>query len=485
MLSTLLLVSLHLLQVLAILPIEQEFITNGEKVSSIQQPPPEFKNSQYYKKDQSVFTYSNSSSSGSNSTSGETVLNLVPGITTLKTDTNNECYFVEAIIGKNNYPLIIDTGSAYLWVYGDNCTDTACHNRSLYTPSEQDQLPTETFALAYVTGTASGDVYQDNIIVNKLATTEKFKFGVAESVPDFFANYPISGILGLPSNNSNSIQSIISVLFDSHAISTEKFSLSLGNDTSLNADEYPNSGIFTIGEPVDELYVGDLTYTNVLSNTNNYWLIELESVTINGFTVNFTDSVSIDDNNDDTVIARKAIIDSGTTVLALPKQDAIDVHSYFTNSITDGTNFAIYCNSSLIIELEINNTKWMLDSKDYLGAAYSEKSGYYGYCVSNIQGVSTNADDSWILGAVFLKTVYAVFDSTNQQLGLAEKNTDLYLTSTSTSHASSATVASSLSTSFTSSASSKTTKNSKTAANAAIVNSFSLSGFLVSLLLMV
>ncbi len=439
MLSFHILVLFFSVSIFAIIPIgEDRFIsTKSYKVSTVQLPPQGFENYLQLLKaspQSKGLNIQKDSDNNNNGSSNSTVLNLKPGITSLQTDENNECYFVNTTIGKKEFPLIIDTGSAYLWVYGDNCTDSACENNALYTPASSESS-TSTFALAYVTGTASGQVVEDNIIVNKLATTQKFKFGKADKVPDFFKNYPVSGIFGLPSNDSSAIQSIISALYDSHAISIEKFSISLGNIS--NSTDYPNSGIFAIGDPIKELYKGDIHYSDLIENDSHYWLIPIESVTLDSFDVNFTNPVNLGDGQANSSTSRKAIVDSGTTVLALPKQDALDLHSYFTNSITDGTNFAILCNSSFNIGLNINGHDWTIEPENYLGAKYSDPS-MAGYCVSNIQGIDSAAADSWILGAAFLKSVYAVFDVNNQQIGFATKNEDVVLTSTSISPSSSA-----------------------------------------------
>ncbi|KAH3674537.1 hypothetical protein WICMUC_003214 [Wickerhamomyces mucosus] len=420
------------LYTIAFLPIEQNrYLSSNDvyQVSSVEKSPDSFQVSKYTESKQQQVLSSSSNSS-------KTILNLIPGLSIIETDDNNECYFVNTTIGEAKFPLIIDTGSAYLWVYGDDCTDAACSGEILYTPtfasvSESESATstaTSTFELAYVTGTASGEIMDDNIIVNKLATTQKFKFGMANRVPDFFERYPVSGIFGFPSNDSSSIESIVSALYDSHAIGVKRFSLSLGkineNDSYLN-----NSGIFAIGEPVEELYTGEIHYTPLISNIYNYWLIEINSVYVNSFKLNFSSEV-------DTLLSpytsREAIIDTGTTVLVLPDEDALTIHSFFTNSITDGTNFAIYCNSSLTIDFEINGKNFTLSSSDYIGAEYPTTSIYNGYCVSNIQGMSSTSQD-WILGAVFLKTLYLDFNVNDQTIGFATKKENVYLTSTATS----------------------------------------------------
>lgn len=379
----------------------------------------------------STATSSNVSSTAEDSSTVEVYVK--PGMSILSTDDNSEAYYVNVTIGDDAYPLIIDTGSAYLWVYGDSCDSDACSGRSLFsTENVQRADGNMTFSLAYTTGSASGYAYEDRIIVNKLATTQNFTFGVANQVPSIFDNYLVSGIFGLPSSDSDSIQSIISVLSESNAIAEEKFSMIIGklnatdNRTSISSGDSlltENKGIFVIGEMDQDLYSGEVQYTSLLSNENHYWQVGISSVSIDGIQVNFTSYENVTGSHSHT--NRTGIIDSGTTLLILPKPDALDIHTFFPNSVTDGTNFAIYCNSTEEIVLTIGEGEWKISSDSYLGEAYGTDTDMVGYCVSNIQGL--DLDDSWILGDVSLKDKYVVFDVGNQRLGYAEKNENAVL----------------------------------------------------------
>ncbi|CDO93459.1 unnamed protein product [Kluyveromyces dobzhanskii CBS 2104] len=372
--------------------------------------------------------------SKANSPSKSVEVPVKPGMSILSTDNNTQAYFVNVTIGNEIYPLVVDSGSAYLWVYGSPCKSQACTKNKLFSTDYVKRADDDsTFSLKYSSGTASGDVYEDRIIVNKLATTQNFTFGVADQVPDIFDNYPVSGIFGLPSNNSDSIESIISVLSESGAISKEKFSMVIGslnsrdNSTSANSDlQAPlseNKGLFIIGDLEEDLYTGDVHYAPLIVNDNHYWQLKIDGIYVSSQEVNFSTSVTVAGSQSS--ILRSGIVDSGTTLLILPTQDALDLHTYFTNSVSDGTNFAVLCNSTQEISLKINGVEWSISSDDYLGEAYPESSYYYGYCVSNIQGL--DLDESWILGDVFLKDKYAVFDVENQQFGLATKNENAVL----------------------------------------------------------
>lgn len=357
-------------------------------------------------------------------------IQVKPGISILQSDEHSQAYFVDVTIGDVAYPLIIDTGSAYLWVYGDSCNSSSCKGRKLFSTTNVLQ-DVASFSLAYTSGVAVGDVYHDRIIVNQLATTDNFTFGVASEVPDIFENYPASGIFGLPSDNSQSIENIISKLRSSNAISMEKFSILIGHINAEVSEEEDgdvqdltsNKGIFAIGDELEGLYKGEIYYNNLIPDKNSYWSLKINNLYVNDYKVNFTNYENFTGSKSHNT--RSSIIDSGTTLLILPKQDALDIHTYFENSITDGTNFAIMCNSTQTLTLEFDNKNWTIPSEKYLGDKYSQDSAYYGYCVSNIQGL--DIDDAWILGDVFLEGIYAVFDVENQRLGFAEGNENALL----------------------------------------------------------
>ncbi|ODQ83225.1 hypothetical protein BABINDRAFT_159664 [Babjeviella inositovora NRRL Y-12698] len=326
--------------------------------------------------------------------------------------------------------LILDTGSAYMWVYGEACKSSACTTNPLYAGKS---LTESTFELAYGSGTAKGNITTNTSVIINNEILSNFSVGVASEVPALFDGYLMSGVLGLPANSSNgaNLHNVVTTLQTAGSISNNLFTISLGmgvSGTDSSADSV--DGLFVIGEIVDELYSGEIHYAPVEENTYAYWMLTIDQVYVESYPVTFNASVT----NGSSTTSRRVIVDSGTTVLVLPSQDASTLHSYFPNSITDGTNYAILCNTTLSIAFEIAGANWTLTPADYLGAAYPALSSHYGYCVSNIQGVdgvvatkssgagSTDGtiSQAWLLGSVFLKKVFAVFDIEGQRLGLAQ-----------------------------------------------------------------
>lgn len=348
---------------------------------------------------------------------------------------NEELFHVNALLGDTLFLLLLDTGSPYTWVYGPNCTASTCTLHQVYSSTANSAHNATTvepllFELAYGSDTASGIVVEDTLHLNSLAL-EQFRFGLASEAPAFLTDYPVSGVVGLPANSTNypNITNVVDLLADATPPAIRKllFSILLG---LLTGTDTTNNGVFVLGDVVDGLYTGTLLYTSVIPNNHLYWLVAVDETSVGGAVLAFGEAMDVNGTN--TTTGRVAIVDLGTTALVMPPADAVVYHQQFPNYVLDGTNYAVYCNSTVEVALSIGGVAWTLDSSQYLGTAYPALLQYYGYCVSNVQALEVTSNSLWILGGVFLKTVYAVFDLEQQLLGLAERNPLVLFTTAST-----------------------------------------------------
>lgn len=326
------------------------------------------------------------------------------------------------------------------------------------------------FQLSY-----SGDIVKGSLIdagKNNLEVTigslalSNFSFGLSESSPEMYDDYAVSGIIGIPSSYESN-RNIIHQLYSAGLIDKQIFGISLISDdqTIKYIDEYNNSadlpseygGILFLGSNADkysETMSSEIYYADIIDNENSYWLINITSV---GLT-NDTSSQPLDDSS------RQAIIDTGTTGLALPLEDANKLHEQLFGSklVTDNQgNYAFFCNQTdFVISFEINGHTLNLTSSDFIASKYSGN-GLDGYCASKIQGISTI--DDWVLGAAFLGQFYTIFDLESGKLGFGDSKINAYTIkeegpeSIDTTHSYSVTNSSSSSTS--SSASKSTSKS--------------------------
>jgi hypothetical protein len=229
----------------------------------------------------------------------------------------------------------------------------------------------------------------------------RMDFGVANTAGDTFSDYPVDGLMGLSATDidANTFPGVLTTLQDQSLITERVLGVSL-SQSSISGDE----GSITFGGVDTSKYNGDIVYTNVLENSL-LWNIPVGDCYINGNSIDFGGY-------------RYATVDTGTTLLVMPPSDALKFHSYIEGAQTDGSNFAVPCNTTDSFELEFGGQTWPIGTQEYIGSPISQGSSM---CASNIQGIALQNSSNWVLGDVFLKTVYSVFDMDNQRVGFANK----------------------------------------------------------------
>lgn len=328
------------------------------------------------------------------------------------------------------YNLLVDTGSFYTWVYGPTCTAQQCLAHNRFDPStsstfaagsaggnsdgQNDQ--STAFAITYGSGSVTGSIVNDSLALAGFKCPQKF--GLAEAVDDHFAAFaPFDGMLGLPAADKSPAEfpGVVSTLAQQGLIARRVFSVSLGKSTDAT-----DEGSLTIGGVDSSKYSGEVVYlptvqgkdSAVAGNSNRalLWEILVSGFYLDGFAVDFGPET------------RTAIVDTGTTLLIMTPADALKFHSYIEFSRTDGSNFVVPCNTSMQVELEFNGARFKVAPEDYVGVPYTGGGGSGGadFCISNVQGIQFETNQ-WILGTVFLKNVYTVFDMDARQVGFANK----------------------------------------------------------------
>jgi cathepsin D len=218
-----------------------------------------------------------------------------------------------------------------------------------------------------------------------------FTFGSASSATKTFASYPIDGILGLGRSQTAgcSIPSFMDVVASNALLGSNVVGFSL----SRAADD-PKDGEVNFGTIDTTKFDGNISYTATNQDT---WTIALDDVYVNDQAVGFT--------------GKSATIDTGTTYILIPPADAASLFALVPGSSKSGENYIIPCNSTATLEFEFSGIKYAIEPDDYIGATST------GGCVSTIVGHESSGADTWLVGDVFLKNVYTVFDFDNAQVG--------------------------------------------------------------------
>lgn len=375
-------------------------------------------------------------------------------------DGSDISYFVEAKIGSKADPvyLLCDTGAGSTWIMGSDCTSTACQSHTTWSTSDSTTYAAtgETFSIAYGTGSVSGALAQDSISIASVKLT--MDFGVANVTSADFNHFAFDGILGLSMADGSS-DNFINTLKSAKTLTSNVFGVNLNRHTDCL-----NTGELTFGGTDSSKFTGDFTYTAVNSDAGGDWAIAMDNVGYNGKKAGITN--------------RLAYIDTGTTYAFAPSADVVALHKLIPGaSSTDNITYTAPCDSEQSITVTFSGVDREISVKDWLSSPSSS-----GICTSNIYGreVVTGA---WLLGDVFLKNVYTVFDADASRVGELNSYTfdgllscalvaDLFpgfatKNSTATSCGSTTTTTSSASSTATSSSSSSSTSSSTAAAESA------------------
>uniref|UniRef100_A0A8C3T0F4 pepsin A n=1 Tax=Chelydra serpentina TaxID=8475 RepID=A0A8C3T0F4_CHESE len=292
-----------------------------------------------------------------------------------------------------DFTVIFDTGSSNLWVPSVYCSSEACTNHNKFNPSDSStyEATSQSLSIQYGTGSMTGILAYDTVQVGGIVDTKQI-FGLSETEPGSTFYYaPFDGILGLafPSIASSGATPVFDNMMNEGLVSQDLFSVYLSSDEQ--------SGSFVMFGGIDSSYYsGSLNWIPLSSET--YWEITMDSITIDGETIACSNSC-------------QAIIDTGTSLLAGPSTGISNIDSYIGAS--DGTISCSDMSSLPNIIFTINGIEFPVPASAYIIDS--------GSCTSGFESidVSTSSGELWILGDVFIRQYYVVFDRANNQVGLA------------------------------------------------------------------
>uniref|UniRef100_A0A9L0IEJ4 Pepsin A n=1 Tax=Equus asinus TaxID=9793 RepID=A0A9L0IEJ4_EQUAS len=303
----------------------------------------------------------------------------------------DEEYFGTISIGTpaQEFTVIFDTGSSNLWVPSVYCSSLACSDHNRFNPEDSStyEATSESVSITYGTGSMTGVLGYDTVRVGGIEDTNQI-FGLSESEPSSFLYYaPFDGILGLayPSISASGATPVFDNIWDQGLVSQDLFSVYLSSD-----DE---SGSVVMFGGIDSSYYSGNPYLHLTF-----------SITMNGESIACSGGC-------------QAIVDTGTSLLAGPPSAIDNIQSYIGASEDSSGEGAISCSSidSLPdIVFTINGVEFPLSPSAYI----LEEDGS---CISGFEGMDldTSSGELWILGDVFIRQYFTVFDRANNQIGLA------------------------------------------------------------------
>uniref|UniRef100_A0A6Q2Z9Q2 pepsin A n=1 Tax=Esox lucius TaxID=8010 RepID=A0A6Q2Z9Q2_ESOLU len=304
-------------------------------------------------------------------------------------------YFGVISIGTppQSFTVIFDTGSSNLWVPSVYCNSAACENHRRFSPGHSSTFRNagRSLSIQYGTGSMTGFMGYDTVGVGGISVQNQM-FGLSQTEAPFMAHMKADGILGLayPRLAASQATPVFDNMMNQHLVDQDIFSVYLSKNSAAGS-------VVTFGGIDPNHYQGSIAWIPLSSEL--YWQITVDSVTVNGQIVACSGGC-------------QAIVDTGTSNIVGPQGDIDRIAGAVGSYSANGDN-VVNCNSvnsMPSIVFNINGQAFTLS-----GSTYVRQSPYYG-CRTGLQRSNSNL---WILGDVFIRQYYSIFNRAQNMVGLA------------------------------------------------------------------
>jgi len=309
-----------------------------------------------------------------------------------------------------SYDVILDTGSADLWLADADCS--SCGQVPTFNPASSSTFKntSEPFSIQYGSGAAEGVLGSDTVQMAGFSVSNQV-FGVCDAVSSGLLTSPVSGLLGLgwqalASSNASPLWQTLAGngAWDSPLMAF--FLTRYQNDTSVQALE--PGGSFTMGFTDTSLFSGEIEYIDIPSGEEAYWTLPMTEITVQGSSITLSSGSS-----------SYAAIDTGTTLVGGPSTEIAELYAQIPGSAPGSGNYQGYytypCTTTINVTLSFGGRNWAVSNDDFQIGQISNS-----LCVGAFFDIDTGSNSvSWIVGDTFLKNVYSVFRYSPASVGFA------------------------------------------------------------------
>jgi len=305
--------------------------------------------------------------------------------------------------------IIYDTGSSNLWA---NNIPVPWWKKLLPHHQMYDHSKSSTyvangtkFNIRYGSGPVAGFYSADTVTIGDVAVPH-YTFAEVNNVKGLGTMWlvgKLDGICGLGWDDISvdHVETPLRALVNSGKLAEPVFAFFLGSGGA--------AGELVLGGVDSAHYTGDFAYTPVIDmvpGKKGYWTLAMDDIKMNGQSV---------------TSCRKAIVDSGTSLLAVPVADMKKISALVGAKPLGpiaplNKEYTFDCNATAPdFDIVIGGNTYTLTKEDY-----ALKNG--GQCLLGMTGmdIPAPAGPLYILGDVFMRAHYVKFDQGNKRLGFAK-----------------------------------------------------------------
>ncbi|CEP10381.1 hypothetical protein [Parasitella parasitica] len=314
----------------------------------------------------------------------------------------NAQYYGDIQLGSppQTFSVVFDTGSSNLWVPSTHCSSIACflHKRYDSQKSESFSENGTEFSIRYGTGALEGFISEDTLTLGGIRIENQ---GFAESVkePGFtFAFAKFDGILGL-GYDTISVQHTVPPFY--HMVNRDLIDEPLFSVWLNDAGEGAEGGELIFGATDPSHYKGELIWSDI--RRKGYWEITMEDIKFGG------EYIELDPVG--------AAIDTGSSLLVAPTTIADLINHELGAEKNWAGQYVLDCAKVP----DLPEFCFVFSGKDFCLTGEDYVLNVQNQCISGFMGmdIPAPAGPLWIVGDVFLRKFYSVYDLGNNRVGLA------------------------------------------------------------------
>ncbi|KAI9728945.1 MAG: Type I transmembrane sorting receptor [Chrysothrix sp. TS-e1954] len=312
-------------------------------------------------------------------------------------EANDQEYLCPVSVGTPAQTLMMDfdTGSSDFWGFSGQLPGSESSGHTLYknaASSSSKKLAGETWNIQYGDGSgASGDVFSDKVVIGGVTATSQAVEAATSVSATFTQDTDNDGLVGLGFDNINTVTPNKQKTFINNVQS------SLASPVFAAYLRHQAAGSYDFGYIDASKHTGTVSYAPV-STTNGFWEFEAGN-----FYVGNSNEGGFGD----------AIADTGTSIILVP-DEVIDAYYSSVQGAENSEEGVVFpCTATLpSFSVTVGGAK-----RTTPGTYINYASVGQGYCYGGIQ--SNMGLPFSILGDVFLKSQYVVFDVGATRLGMA------------------------------------------------------------------
>lgn len=323
-------------------------------------------------------------------------------------------YFGQVTVGGQLFTVVYDTGSGILWVPGGDCHDEACQTHNRLAIDDHVTAEDGDVVIQYGTGSIVGQRAVANVQVGNVEVAQQdFLMSTQENGP-VFAQGQFDGVFGM---GRKALARLLVKRGDVDS-RADPFYISAIKQGKLHKPEFSfyvsntenEPGAMVLGGVNPNLMLGSVAWHTGCSDS--FWMMEIESLTAGSVTVDTSDAAG------GGFSSLRGIADTGTSLLVMPEQFIGDLLPSL-NVEDDCSNIDELVDFTIAMRAKDGTLQqYLLTPDDYVIA----RGGYCKTGIAIMDIALPGHHPTAILGDVFLRSYYSVYNHERNEVGFARAN---------------------------------------------------------------